>query len=116
MHEKKSKKTLFLVVLLLVNILYTYSIIVNNDIASYGDDAFVVMLQDNSADTVAKKVADQVIERCKEVFWVDDHSIRVTMNIGISCYPSDTQDENSLIKNADMAMIQARNIGINRIQ
>ena len=85
-------------------------------IASYGDDAFVVMLQGNSADTVAKKVADHVIERCNEVFWVDGHAIRVTMNIGISCYPSDTQDENSLIKNADMAMIQARNIGFNEIQ
>lgn len=85
-------------------------------IASYGDDAFVIMLIDQDADLVARKTAEQIIEQCSESFYINNYPIRVSLNIGISCFPTDTTNANDLIKNADIAMMQAKAKGYNRIQ
>ena len=88
----------------------------NGTIAAYGDDVFVIMIKGTHADTEAEKIAEQIINRCNELFFVNNHAIRVTLNIGIACYPIDTPNENDLIKNADVAMMQARAKGFNQIQ
>lgn len=85
-------------------------------IAAYGDDIFVIMIRGKNADVEASNIAEQIIERFKELFYVDNHAIRVTLNIGISCYPLDTSNVNDLVKNADIAMMQARTKGFNKIQ
>lgn len=88
----------------------------NGIIAAYGDDVFVIIIKNYDADSVAEKLAERIIGRCNELFYIDNHAIRVTLNIGISCYPQDTSDANDLIKNADVAMMQARVKGYNQIQ
>lgn len=88
----------------------------NGLIASHGDDIFVVMIKSCDADIVAGRVADQILARCNELFFVDNHAIRVTFNIGISCLPTNTIDAEDLIRNADIAMMQARAKGFNQIQ
>lgn len=88
----------------------------NVTLAAYGDDVFVIMIQGNDSQVVAKKMAERIIKRCDELFMVDNHAIRVTINIGIACYPIDTSNVNDLIKNADIAMMQARAKGFNQIQ
>ncbi|WP_261851302.1 putative bifunctional diguanylate cyclase/phosphodiesterase [Clostridium folliculivorans] len=95
-----------------------YQIVSKNGgfIATYGDDTFAVKIKGYDAEAVAEKIAMEIIDRCNELFFVDNHGIRVTLNIGTSCYPRDTLDENNLIKNADAAMTQARNKGFNRVQ
>lgn len=83
---------------------------------AYGDDIFVVMFWGKDADFLAVKNAEKIIDLCESLFEVEEHKIRVTLNIGISCYPTDTPDGVDLIKNADAAMSRARTIGFNRIQ
>ncbi|GFP76451.1 putative bifunctional diguanylate cyclase/phosphodiesterase [Clostridium fungisolvens] len=95
-----------------------YQIAIKNDgfIATYGDDAFAIMIKGCEAEAASEKVAMEIIDRCNELFFVDNHGIRVTLSIGISCYPRDTLDQNNLVKNADIAMMQARDKGFNRVQ
>lgn len=85
-------------------------------LASYGEDVFVIMLRGRDAELEAEKMAELLVMRCNELFLVDNHAIRVTINIGISYYPQDSFDANELIRNADVAMMQARGKGFNRIQ
>ena len=85
-------------------------------LAAYEDDVFVIMLKGNDAEANAENMAEQIINKCNELFIVDNHAIRVTLNIGISCYPRDTFREADLIKNADIAMMQARTKGYDQIQ
>lgn len=85
-------------------------------LASYGDDVFVVMTVGLKALFAAERIAKKMIERCNELFYIENHGIRVTINIGISCYPVDTNQAQDLVKNADIAMMQARKKGYNRIQ
>ncbi|WP_200271091.1 putative bifunctional diguanylate cyclase/phosphodiesterase [Clostridium yunnanense] len=95
-----------------------YEIVIKNGgfLAAYGDDTFAVKIKGYEAEAAAEKIAMEIIDRCNELFFVDNHGIKVTLNIGVSCYPRDTLDENSLIKNADAAMMQARDKGFNRVQ
>ena len=92
------------------------SVVHKGILAAYEDDVFVIMLKGYGVDDNAERLAEQIINRCNELFFVDNHAIRVTLNIGISCYPLDTFCESDLIKNADIAMMQARTKGFNKIQ
>ena len=88
----------------------------NVTLAAYGDDVFVILIHGKDVEAVARQMAEQIINRCDELFYVNNHAIRITLNIGISYYPLDTSNVSELIKNADIAMMQARTNGINRIQ
>ncbi len=92
------------------------SVVHKGILAAYGDDVFVIMLTGHGVYDDAGRLAEEIISRCNDLFFVDNHAIRVTLNIGISCYPRDTFSNNDLIKNADIAMIQARTKGFNQIQ
>ncbi len=85
-------------------------------VASYSDDVFVFMISGKEADYYAELLAKDIINRCEEVFNVEENTIRVTVNIGIACFPRDTIKGENLVKNADIAMTQARTAGYNRIQ
>jgi diguanylate cyclase (GGDEF)-like protein len=95
-----------------------YQIADNNEglIATYGDDAFSIMIKGYDAEATSEKIAMDIISLCNELFFVDNHGIRVSLSIGISCYPRNTLDPNNLVKNADVAMTQARYKGFNRVQ
>lgn len=88
----------------------------NVTLAAYGDDVFVVLIQGKEVEEDAKKMAEQIINRCDKLFYVNNHAILITLNIGISFYPLDTLNVNNLTRNADVAMLQARANGLNRIQ
>ena len=57
------------------------------------------------------KVADKILESLKQPFRVDGHELYVTASVGISLYPDDGADAETLIKNADTAMYQAKENG-----
>lgn len=85
-------------------------------VARLGGDEFVVLIQEvnepNQVATVARKILSTVIKPTV----VLGHECRVTTSIGISLYPDDALDEQSLMKNADMAMYLAKEEGKNNFQ
>jgi diguanylate cyclase (GGDEF)-like protein len=85
-------------------------------VARLGGDEFVVLLPDAGADQAAASVAEKILAVLARPFTLIGHEFRVTASIGISAYPQDGIDEQTLTKNADIAMYQAKSDGKNNFQ
>ncbi|NOU25139.1 MAG: EAL domain-containing protein [Methylotenera sp.] len=82
-------------------------------VARLGGDEFVVMMDmiNNSSD--AAIVAKKIIHALQIEFTIDGKEIFISASIGISIFPKDCSDVESLIKAADIAMYQVKNKGKN---
>jgi diguanylate cyclase (GGDEF)-like protein/PAS domain S-box-containing protein len=80
-------------------------------VSRQGGDEFVVLLHDVQNAESAAITARRMLKVVEEIHSIDSHELRVTASIGISVYPEDGQDAETLIKNADTAMYQAKQSG-----
>ena len=80
-------------------------------VSRQGGDEFVVLLQDVHEPEDAAATARRILSAVANVHSVDDHDLHVTASIGVSLYPDDGLDAETLIKNADTAMYQAKETG-----
>lgn len=85
-------------------------------VARLGGDEFIILLEDVAHEERGAVVARKVIEALKSSFLIEGHEFFVTCSIGISLYPRDGQDEQTLLKNADAAMYRAKQQGRNNFQ
>ncbi|TXC92194.1 EAL domain-containing protein, partial [Metabacillus litoralis] len=69
----------------------------------HGGDEFIIVLPDTDRKK-AKLVADQLIQKFKEPFYLDEILYFISLSIGISMFPEDCNDDDSLITNADKAL------------
>ncbi len=89
----------------------------NSDtVARLGGDEFVVLLTELADEHYAAIVAQKIITSVAKPFALLGQEFRVTASIGISSYPKDGPDEQTLTKNADIAMYQAKEDGKNNFQ
>jgi diguanylate cyclase (GGDEF)-like protein len=85
-------------------------------VARLGGDEFVVLVQEvGNAEQVAT-VARKILSAALKPVVLSGQECRVTASIGISMFPADAQDEQSLMKNADIAMYLAKEEGKNNFQ
>lgn len=82
-------------------------------VARLGGDEFGVILLTPSDPQIATKVALKIQEALDAPFGVEGHAVRATASIGITVYPTDTADQHSLVRYADMAMYEAKQAGRN---
>jgi len=85
-------------------------------VARFGGDEFALILPDLKGIEGAIKVAQKIVDSFRKPFLVDTHQLIVTTSIGIAVYPDDGTDEGVLMKNADIAMYQAKQAGRDRYQ
>jgi diguanylate cyclase (GGDEF)-like protein len=85
-------------------------------VARLGGDEFVVLLPDLGDEKYAAVVAQKILVVIAKAFTLIGQEFRVTASIGISTYPQDGLDEQTLTKNADIAMYQAKAEGKNNFQ
>ena len=78
--------------------------------ASVGDE-FVLILPELKGIEDAVKVAQKIVDCFRKTFLIDTHQLVVTTSIGLAVYPDDGIDEGILMKNADIAMYQAKQAG-----
>jgi diguanylate cyclase (GGDEF)-like protein len=64
----------------------------------------------------ALQVAGKIIDAFQDTITLDKHSLTITTSIGISLYPDHGADIDTILKNADSAMYQAKQSGRNRHQ
>lgn len=76
-------------------------------LARMGGDEFIIAFTINQVED-ATVAANKVLDVFAEPFMAENHTIYACTSIGISIYPSDGEDMESLIKNADMAMYRAK--------
>ena len=82
-------------------------------IARIGGDEFVIMLRKVSDQSQVAAVARKILAAVVKPLTIHGHECRTTASIGISMFPTDALDEESLIKNADAAMYVAKDEGRN---
>jgi diguanylate cyclase (GGDEF)-like protein len=80
-----------------------------------GGDEFIVLLPGYSREMTVKK-AEQILQLLSQPVLHEGQELAVTPSIGISLYPSDGYDVDTLVKNADIAMYRAKEQGRNNYQ
>lgn len=86
----------------------------NGDTAArIGGDEFTVLLPDFSDPKEIVVVAQRILRVFKEPFLIEKFELYCTISIGITIFPTDGKDQIELLKNADLAMYHAKNLGKN---
>jgi diguanylate cyclase (GGDEF)-like protein len=80
-------------------------------VARFGGDEFVLILPDLETIEDAIQVAQKIVDSFCKPFLIDTHQLIVTTSIGIVVYPDDGTDDGILLRNADIAMYQAKQAG-----
>jgi diguanylate cyclase (GGDEF)-like protein len=84
-------------------------------IARWGGDEFTLLLPHlNSAEDITK-IARRILDKLSLPFYAEQE-LYVTASLGIALYPYDGEDVETLLKNADVAMYQAKQLGKNNYQ
>ena len=77
----------------------------------HGGDEFIVVLQELKRPEDAVFTVARLLKAVADVHTIDQHEIYVTTSIGVSVYPGDGLDAETLIRNADTAMYHAKKNG-----
>jgi diguanylate cyclase (GGDEF)-like protein/PAS domain S-box-containing protein len=88
----------------------------DDTLARLGGDEFIVLLEDIDGEHGAHLVAEKLMALFERPLQVAGHELFVTGSVGISLFPQDATDLNILIRNADVAMYQAKARGRNGYQ
>jgi len=85
----------------------------NDTVARMGGDEFVVLLTGVANEDEVSHAAREFLKRVAEPLQLDGREITVATSMGISLYPRDSQDPETLIRFSDIAMYKAKNEGGN---
>jgi len=88
----------------------------NHTIARLGGDEFVVLIPQISKAEDAARCAKRIAQRIAESYEIMGSVVNISTTIGISIYPDDGGDGETLLKNADIAMYHAKKKGRNGFQ
>ena len=83
--------------------------------ARYGGEEFIIMLPEIGPEQgveAAERIRHKVAE---EIFNSDGESIKVTISVGVASFPENGEDAESVIRNADAALYEAKELGRNRV-
>ncbi len=83
----------------------------NDTVARLGGDEFVVVMEQISTLDGVTQLAQKLMETLGTRFEIQDRTLFVSASIGISLFPQDGKDSETLLKNADAAMYQAKEQG-----
>lgn len=82
-------------------------------VARFGGDEFTIIIEELNHSDESIVVANKILQTVGEKIYLSGQEISVGASIGISIYPDNGEDANSLLKNADTAMYQAKKQGKN---
>jgi diguanylate cyclase (GGDEF)-like protein/PAS domain S-box-containing protein len=83
----------------------------SDTVSRQGGDEFVVLLSEMEQPQDAAITATRMLHAVAKAHSIDQHDLHVTTSIGLSVFPDDGLDAETLIKNADTAMYQAKENG-----
>jgi diguanylate cyclase (GGDEF)-like protein len=85
-------------------------------LARLGGDEFAILLEDIESSSYAISVGHRILKAMKPAILTGEHSIFVTISIGVGLKDQNTENAEDLLKNADHAMYYAKEQGKNNIQ
>jgi diguanylate cyclase (GGDEF)-like protein len=92
------------------------SVRASDTVTRQGGDEFVILLTEMVHPQDAAKSAKKILLSLTAPYFIGGHELHIDGSIGISVYPVDGDDAESLIKNADTAMYHAKENGRNNFQ
>lgn len=80
----------------------------SDSVARMGGDEFTLLLENTDSSTDVAHIAEKIIARVGSPYRVGGYELSIGCSLGIAVYPQAGQDAETLLKNADMAMYQAK--------
>jgi diguanylate cyclase (GGDEF)-like protein/PAS domain S-box-containing protein len=77
----------------------------------FGGDEFAILLYNPIDMHAISEICEGLIQAVNQPVYINQNEIRVSASIGVSVYPSDGEDGETLLKNADIAMYEAKKAG-----
>lgn len=85
-------------------------------VARQGGDEFVLVLQNQAGEVGISEVMQRILAVVSKPWQAGDREFHITSSIGVSRFPGDGKDVETLLKNADSAMYKAKELGRNNFQ
>ena len=100
---------------LLVEVAWRLRRLVREDdlVARLGGDEFLILLVARDVRVEVERTRQSILRSISEPFHIHDNEVRITPSIGVSLYPRDGTDVHTLLRNADLAMYTAKDLGRN---
>ena len=83
--------------------------------ARFGGDEFVILFTHVQDETEAHLALKRIIQQIHRPFTIDGNIIDVSASVGVTIYPSDNSNPDTLLRHADQAMYTAKQLGKNQI-
>jgi diguanylate cyclase (GGDEF)-like protein len=77
-------------------------------VARWGGDEFTVLLSQIHSEVDAINTAQRILESLKTPFYIGNHELHVDASIGISIFPQDGKEAETLLQNADVALYRSK--------
>ncbi len=88
----------------------------SDTVARLGGDEFMLILPEIAQYEDAERIAQQLLQTVWEPLVIDGRELRISTSIGVVLYPEDADDAETLVRNADIAMYRAKEMGRNTFQ
>jgi diguanylate cyclase (GGDEF)-like protein/PAS domain S-box-containing protein len=88
----------------------------SDTVSRQGGDEFVILLSSVAHPADAALTAQKILTVAGMPHRVAEHDLQITLSVGIGIYPDDGTDAETLVKNADIAMLNAKDNGRNNYQ
>jgi diguanylate cyclase (GGDEF)-like protein/PAS domain S-box-containing protein len=88
----------------------------SDTVSRQGGDEFVILLSSVAHAADAAVTAQKILTVAGMPHRVAEHDLQITLSVGIGIYPDDGTDAETLVKNADIAMLNAKDNGRNNYQ
>ena len=85
-----------------------------DSVGRLGGDEFVLLLSELGSEAECRKALERVLARLAMPYRIDNLELTLTASIGVTLYPSDATDSDTLLRHADQAMYEAKEAGRNR--
>ncbi len=93
------------------------SIRASDTVARYAGDEFTIVLRHIVKNDDVMRVAEKIVQMMEEPIFLDENvELQVTVSMGLSFFPDDANDAETLLKHADEAMYAAKHLGRNNFQ
>jgi len=89
---------------------------VNDAVCRLGGDEFVIVIENLAEVTAVAAIAGKVLQSIARPFIAEGQEFHITASVGIAGYPDDGSDRQQLLRNADVAMYRAKELGKNKFQ
>ncbi len=83
----------------------------SDTVARMGGDEFLILISELSSAGYAMDIAGKILAALEEPFLIGEETLRIGVSIGVAIYPEDGTDVQTLEKNADTAMYEAKEAG-----